>query len=1125
MHATGEQVDLHLTEHSHHDPAETDHFKFHSTSHDAQLGEVEVPDAHLLFSGDYTRSGSDLIISDQLHRFVLPHYFASENRPVLVSPAGAAVDRTVVEALTGHLQYAQAGTADPVVKIVGHVVKMTGSASIIRNGVAVIANTGDTLYQTDILQTGSNSTLGLVLDDGTAFNLSANARFMLNELDFDPAGTSNYSLVSLLQGAATFVAGQVAKTGEMQVSTPVAAIGIRGTAVLLDINSVDGQVSISVADQQDQTVHSVQVFRCVPLGQLGVCGAGDLIGTVASNGPALSLTPAGNFNVVTQEINKTPDQVTQEFSSFQQVLGTYDAGKQLYPNLPQHTENTNQNSNTGTTRTALGSTPVLPSAPPSTTVFTDANSVKVAGSLATTVLLTTSGNSVGSGATASQTSSSDTSQFNLDVVSIPASTVAISNTGGTTNLKGVTISGTADPGTTVTLLDTYNGKTSQIGITTASSAGLWTANVTLVGDGINTVVAQDTGGGSSSSPVVFALYTAPPNVRIANSGGPTQQAVQTISGTVAAAAGEAPVGSTVTLFDTVNGVTTQVGIAPVGAGGNWTATITLSGNGTHSIVAEDTDVAGNTGASTPVTFNLAAQPTVTIAAVEGNNVINHTEALAGVALSGGVSGIAAGTTFNVTVSDSGVVKTYVATVNGTGTGWTATIPSTDATALANGTATVTALVTDANGNQATASQTVTVAETGPTVTIAAVEGNNVINHTEALAGVALSGTVSGLAANSSFNGPVTDNGVIKTYVATVNGTGTGWTATIPSTDATALANGTATVTALVTDANGNQATASQTVTVAETGPTVTIAAVEGNNVINHTEALAGVALSGTVSGLAANSSFNVTVTDSGVIKTYVATVNGTGTGWTATIPSTDATALANGTATVTALVTDANGNQATASQSVSVAETGPTVTIAAVEGNNVINHTEALAGVALSGTVSGLAANSSFNVTVTDNGVTKTYVATVNGAGTSWSATIPSSDATTLANGTATIAGQVTDGNGNPASFSQSVTVAESGPVVTIAPVDGTNVINAANAAAGVTLGGSISGVAANSSFNVTVTDNGVTKTYVATVNGAGTSWSATIPSSDATTLANGTATIAGWSPMATAIRPPPARP
>ena len=186
--------------------------------------------------------------------------------------------------------------------------------------------------------------------------------------------------------------------------------------------------------------------------------------------------------------------------------------------------------------------------------------------------------------------------------------------------------------------------------------------------------------------------------------------------------------------------------------------------------------------------------------------------------------------------------------------------------------------------------------------------------------------------------------------------------------------------AQVTDGNGNQSTvASQTVTVAETGPTVTIALVDGNNVINRSEAAAGVTVTGTVTGIAANSSFQVTVTDNGVTKSYTATVNAAGTGWSATIPSTDALALANGTATVSAQVTDGNGNQSTvASQTVTVAETGPAVTIALVDGNNVINFAEAHAagGVPLSGTVTGIAANSSFQVTVTDNGVTKSYTAT-----------------------------------------------------------------------------------------------------------------------------------------------------
>src|SRR5438045_2741901 len=81
--------------------------------------------------------------------------------------------------------------------------------------------------------------------------------------------------------------------------------------------------------------------------------------------------------------------------------------------------------------------------------------------------------------------------------------------------------------------------------------------------------------------------------------------------------------------------------------------------------------------------------------------------------------------------------------------------------------------------------------------------------------------MSWLSAKSSVEGSVAVNGVTKSYTATVNAAGTAWSATIPSTDALALANGTATVSAQVTDANGNSsAIATQSVTVAETLPTV-----------------------------------------------------------------------------------------------------------------------------------------------------------------------------------------------------------------------------------------------------------------------------------------------------------------
>jgi VCBS repeat-containing protein len=309
------------------------HANFGSSAHSAidslskGADTLTVPDAHLLFSGDYARSGADLIISDHLHRVVVPNYFHGDKRPALVSPEGAPLDPKVIDALTGHVQYAQAGTA-AAAKEVGHVVKMTGSASIVRNGVTIDVNNGDVVYQNDVVQTGSGSTLGLVMIDGTTFNLTANARLMMNDLTYDATSTSNTSLFTLVQGAATFVAGQVAKTGDMKVATPVATMGIRGTAVVLDISAVDGTVSVSVVNQRDGQIHALQVFNA----------RGDLIGTVTSNGSSLTLRPTASFELIAQESNKTVAQVLTEFNAFQQLLSTYEIGKQLVPNTPFPTD-------------------------------------------------------------------------------------------------------------------------------------------------------------------------------------------------------------------------------------------------------------------------------------------------------------------------------------------------------------------------------------------------------------------------------------------------------------------------------------------------------------------------------------------------------------------------------------------------------------------------------------------------------------------------------------------------------------------------------------------------------------------------------------------------------------------
>jgi VCBS repeat-containing protein len=203
--------------------------------HHGHADAITVADPYLLFSGDYKRSGPDLILSKDGREHVVENYFIGEKRAALAAPDGAQLSGDIVGALTGHVQFAQASGAVDAGKVIGHVTKLNGNATVIRNGVSIVLNMGDNVHKGDVVQSGSNSSLGITFIDGTVFGLASNARMVLNDMVYDPNGSSNSSFLTLVQGTITFVAGQTAKHGDMKVDTPVATMGIRGTACLVEV--------------------------------------------------------------------------------------------------------------------------------------------------------------------------------------------------------------------------------------------------------------------------------------------------------------------------------------------------------------------------------------------------------------------------------------------------------------------------------------------------------------------------------------------------------------------------------------------------------------------------------------------------------------------------------------------------------------------------------------------------------------------------------------------------------------------------------------------------------------------------------------------------------------------------
>jgi hypothetical protein len=147
---------------------------------------------------------------------------------------------------------AQVGPARPPVsdtpaKPIGKVVVVTGSVSIERASAMVVqanvagqaeqTKVGDLVFQRDVVKTGADGRIGINFADGSSFNLSSNARMALDEFVYDPNGKSNSTFFNLTSGTMTFVAGSIAKTGDMKVDTPVATMGIRGTTPHVEVSN------------------------------------------------------------------------------------------------------------------------------------------------------------------------------------------------------------------------------------------------------------------------------------------------------------------------------------------------------------------------------------------------------------------------------------------------------------------------------------------------------------------------------------------------------------------------------------------------------------------------------------------------------------------------------------------------------------------------------------------------------------------------------------------------------------------------------------------------------------------------------------------------------------------------
>ncbi|MBZ6478259.1 Ig-like domain-containing protein [Pseudomonas aeruginosa] len=575
-------------------------------------------------------------------------------------------------------------------------------------------------------------------------------------------------------------------------------------------------------------------------------------------------------------------------------------------------------------------------------------------------------------ATATDPSGNASSPASVTVDAVAPATPVVNPSNGTT------LSGTAEPGATVTLTD---GNGNPIGQVTADGSGNWsfTPTTPLPNGTVVNATATDASGNTSAGSSVTVDSVAPATPVINPSNGTT------LSGT-------AEPGSSVTLTD---GNGNPIGQVTADGSGNWSFTpSTPLADGTV-VNATATDPAGNTGGQGSTTVDAIAPTTPTVNLSNGSS-------LSGTAEPGST----------VILTDGNGNPIAEVTADGSGN-WTYT-PSTP---IANGTV-VNVVAQDAAGNSSPGAS-VTVDSQAPAAPV--------LNPSN---GTTLSGT-----AEPGATVTLTDGNGNPIGQVTADGSGN-WSFT----PGTPLANGTV-VNATASDPTGNtSAPASTTVdSVAPAAP-----------VVNPSN---GAEISGT-----AEPGATVTLTDGSGNPIGQVTADGSGN-WSFT-PSTP---LADGTV-VNATATDPAGN--TGGQ-------GSTTVDAIAPATPTVNLSN---GSSLSGT-----AEPGSTVILTDGNGNPIAEVTADGSG-NWTYT-PS---TPIANGTVVnVVAQDAAGNSSPPA---TVTVDSSAPP---APV-----INPSN---GVVISGT-----AEAGATVTLTDAGGNPIGQVTADGSG-NWSFT----PGTPLANGTVIVA----------------
>ncbi len=572
---------------------------------------IILPAAEFMTDAALVRHNDDLILTlPDGREQVVEGYFAADPRPTLtLEDSSAALTPELVQSFLQEITFSGEGSAtatDSQGNAIGNAETVIGEVTVVRNGEKITLEAGDPVFEGDIIETETAGSAKLRFIDETLFSISEEARLALDKMVFDPETAEGETILSMLKGGFLFISGQIAKTDptDMQVVTPVATIGIRGTIVTgnvspgesFEFSVVDGAIAVQ-PQGSDEPIVMDSAFATLG-GSVSESGA---ITTRISQDSARAVIErnAGQFATLSDaDVAAIETAVTATAVQNGETV-TLDLQDLIEEVVADATGDDAQDDQDTVTES-----PVVETSPVNDTVTDDLGDDlgNETGDIDVSPVEPVTGTGDGN----TEETPQDDDDDGPVTVEIPVTVPVINVLSGAISRANAILSGTAQAGTTIIVIGTLNGIEEQSFSTTTSGNGTWSVNLGADsnfepnGDTYSYSVTATDSTGTTSAPATTTVILdfVNPDAPMAATLDQTSTDVITVSGDYSAEPGITMVvelkGS---LGNTVSDEVT------VQTDGTWSIGFSGLLSGTYEASVSAKDEAGNTSGSVDATIS------------------------------------------------------------------------------------------------------------------------------------------------------------------------------------------------------------------------------------------------------------------------------------------------------------------------------------------------------------------------------------------------------------------------------------------------------------------------------------------------------------------------------------------